>query len=86
MNQEIKITEVLVSCSVRNFFCKMSDGSYRWLTDDLRLMPGGPQAQWVERGRTAKAASLYGEPNIQPLLGGDLHVRAANQRNFSSTT
>jgi hypothetical protein len=77
----IRIVEVLSSVSISRLFCKLSDGSYRWLTWDLRLQNGGPQPAWVERGRTAKAASLYGLPNISQLLGGEIHVRHANQVN-----
>lgn len=68
----MKATELLASCSCRPFFAPMEDGSYRWVSDDMRLLPGGPQATWVERGRTARAVSLGGDFNIQRPLWGTM--------------
>jgi hypothetical protein len=76
----MRVVEILVSVSTPNLFCRLDTGEYRWLTDDLRVLESGPNSQWVERRRTAAAASLHGQPNIQPILAHDLMVNTANAR------
>jgi len=66
----MKATELLVSPSVGRTFAAMDDGTYRWVSDDMRLQAGGPNAGWVKRGRTTACAALNGEPNVQRLRLG----------------
>ena len=60
----MKVVELLVSCATPHLIAMMDDGSYLWVAGD-HVLATGPNADWVERGRTAKAASLYGEPSVQ---------------------
>jgi hypothetical protein len=70
--------ELLQSVSCQPYFAKMEDGNYRWVSYTMELLPGGPQAAWVERGRTARAASLHGEFNVQRPIAHDVLLGTLN--------
>lgn len=74
----MKATELLMSVSVSTYFARMEDGSFRWVSDSMHLMSGGPAAAWVERGLTARAASLHGEMNTQRPIAHDMLLRMVN--------
>jgi hypothetical protein len=75
----MKATELLVSVSVGNLYiARMEDGSFRWVSMSMQLLPGGPDAGWVERGLTAKAASLHGAPNTQRPIAHDILLNTLN--------
>jgi hypothetical protein len=74
----MKAIEILQSPATSLFFARMEDGSFRWLTDSMRLGFGGPQSSWVERGLTAHSVS-WGGPSIQRPLCHDILLGSLNR-------
>ena len=79
------IEEILDSASVSQLFARLADGSYRWLTADLRLLASGPKASWVEARRKARSAWFDG-PNVQRPIGHDVLLATARAANRPRTT
>jgi len=75
----MKAVELLCSPSVGGFIAVMDDGSYRWATDALHLLSGGPASEWVDTRRVAKAASLNGAPSLHRPIGHDVLLNTLNQ-------
>ena len=61
----MKAIELLSAAQVSQWFARMEDGSYRWVSEELELLPGGPDSNWVEQAiRTADASGL---PLVHPV-------------------
>ena len=73
----MKALELLHSPATTLFFARMDDGSFRWVTDAMKLLSGGPQSAWVKRGLTAHSVSWDG-PSVQRPLCHDSLLASLN--------
>jgi len=80
----MKAIELLCAAQVSRWFARMEDGSYRWVSEELELLPDGPDSTWVEQAvRTPDASGL---PLVHPvqdqeenLSGLNANIEAASQ-------
>jgi hypothetical protein len=72
----MKAVELLLAPQVDHWFARMEDETYRWVSDDLRLLPDGPDAAWVEQA--VRTPDVTGLPTARQVPNHDEELAELN--------